>query len=84
MPECTPQRRWCRPVVTRESRTVAPTHPLGHTRSRSAGTALVVQQLQDFPVGAHDHGPDGLAPALRVMIDLWHGRQQRWPDRFIT
>jgi predicted phage terminase large subunit-like protein len=50
----------------------------------SPGTALLVQQLRDFPVGDHDDGPDALEMALRPLIDLWNGRQQRrtargWP-----
>jgi predicted phage terminase large subunit-like protein len=41
-------------------------------KSRSPGTALLVQQLQDFPVGDHDDGPDALEMALRTMIELWN------------
>jgi hypothetical protein len=36
----------------------------------------LVQQLRDFPVGAHEDGPDALEMALRVMIELWNGRQR--------
>src|SRR5262249_11470492 len=43
-------------------------------KSRSPGTALLVQQLRDFPVGDHDDGPDALEMALRLMIELWNGR----------
>jgi predicted phage terminase large subunit-like protein len=43
-------------------------------KSRSPGTALLVQQLKDFPVGDHDDGPDALEMALRLMIELWNGR----------
>jgi predicted phage terminase large subunit-like protein len=46
-------------------------------KSRSPGTALLVQQLQDFPVGDHDDGPDALEMALRLMIDQWNGRFAR-------
>jgi predicted phage terminase large subunit-like protein len=45
-------------------------------KSRSPGTALLVQQLRDFPVGDHDDGPDALEMALRLMIELWNGRLQ--------
>jgi predicted phage terminase large subunit-like protein len=44
-------------------------------KSRSPGTALLVEQMKDFPVGDHDDGPDALEMALRLMIDLWNGRQ---------
>jgi predicted phage terminase large subunit-like protein len=44
-------------------------------RSRCPGTALLVQQLRDFPVGDHDDGPDALEMALRLMIELWNGRR---------
>jgi predicted phage terminase large subunit-like protein len=43
-------------------------------KSRSPGTALLVQQLKDFPVGDHDDGPDALEMALRLAIDLWNER----------
>jgi hypothetical protein len=45
-------------------------------KTRSPGTALLVQQLQDFPWGDHDDGPDALEQALRLMIELWNGRHQ--------
>jgi predicted phage terminase large subunit-like protein len=32
------------------------------------GTRLLVEQMKDFPVHAHDDGPDSLEMALRVMI----------------
>lgn len=31
-------------------------------------TALLVQQLQDFPIGDHDDGPDALEMAVRVLL----------------
>jgi predicted phage terminase large subunit-like protein len=46
-------------------------------KRHSPGTALLVQQLQDFPVGDHDDGPDALEMALRLMIRLWNERQER-------
>ena len=54
-------------------------------KRRSPGTALLVQQLQDFPLGDHDDGPDALEQALRLMIELWNGRQQPpLPQRLIS
>jgi predicted phage terminase large subunit-like protein len=46
-------------------------------KNRSPGTALLVQQLQDFPAGDHDAGPDALEMALRLLIELWNGRFTR-------
>jgi predicted phage terminase large subunit-like protein len=46
-------------------------------KSHSPGTALLVQQLRDFPVGDHDDGPDALEMALRLMIELWNGKQEQ-------
>jgi predicted phage terminase large subunit-like protein len=43
-------------------------------KARSGGTALLVEQLRDFPVGEHDDGPDALEMALRLMIELWNGK----------
>jgi predicted phage terminase large subunit-like protein len=42
--------------------------------SRSASTQLLVDQLRDFPAGAHDDGPDALEMALRLAEEVWHGR----------
>jgi predicted phage terminase large subunit-like protein len=36
-------------------------------------TRLLVRQLEQFPVGDHDDGPDALEMALRLAIDLWNG-----------
>jgi len=41
------------------------------------GTRLLVQQLQTFPVGDHDDGPDALEYALRLAIRLWNGKRGR-------
>jgi predicted phage terminase large subunit-like protein len=41
----------------------------------SASTQLLVNQLRDFPAGAHDDGPDALEMALRLAEEVWHGRQ---------
>jgi predicted phage terminase large subunit-like protein len=40
----------------------------------SPGTRLLVEQLRDFPIGAHDDGPDALEMALRLADDELHGR----------
>ena len=54
-------------------------------KSRSPATALLIQQMKDFPVGDHDDGPDALEMALRLMIELWNGRcQGQRVDRLIT
>lgn len=34
------------------------------------GTRLLVQQLQEFPEGEHDDGPDSVEMALRLLLDL--------------
>jgi hypothetical protein len=33
-----------------------------------------VEQLQQFPVGSHDDGPDALEMALRLLTDVMNGR----------
>jgi predicted phage terminase large subunit-like protein len=40
----------------------------------SQSTRLLVDQLRDFPAGAHDDGPDALEMALRLAEDVWQGR----------
>jgi predicted phage terminase large subunit-like protein len=40
----------------------------------SKSTQMLVEQLRDFPVGAHDDGPDALEMALRLAEDVWPGR----------
>lgn len=45
------------------------------------GTRLLVSQLRDFPLAAHDDGPDALELCLRSMIELYNGRQQKKPQR---
>lgn len=47
----------------------------------SPGTRLLVQQLRNFPLDAHDDGPDALEMALRAMIQRWNSRGQRPSDR---
>ncbi|MGA2031680.1 MAG: hypothetical protein ABSG68_05450 [Thermoguttaceae bacterium] len=46
-------------------------------RSGSPGTKLLVEQLEQFPVGDHDDGPDALEMALRLATELAGGRQAR-------
>ncbi|TWT96766.1 Terminase-like family protein [Botrimarina colliarenosi] len=43
-------------------------------RRGSPGTTLLVDQLRDFPVGAHDDGPDALEMALRLAEEVWRSR----------
>jgi predicted phage terminase large subunit-like protein len=42
--------------------------------SNSPATRMLIDQLRDFPTGAHDDGPDALEMALRLAEDVWHGR----------
>jgi len=42
--------------------------------SRSASTRLLVEQLRDFPSGAHDDGPDALEMALRLAEEVLHSQ----------
>jgi predicted phage terminase large subunit-like protein len=42
-------------------------------KSNSPGTALLVDQLRDFPAGDHDDGPDALEMALRLAEQLAAG-----------
>jgi predicted phage terminase large subunit-like protein len=46
-------------------------------KSGSPGTRLLVEQLQQFPVGDHDDGPDAAEMALRLAADLLEGRRAR-------
>ena len=41
----------------------------------SPGTQLLVDQLRDFPLGAHDDGPDALEMALRLAEQLFRTGQ---------
>lgn len=43
----------------------------------SPGSELLVEQLQAFPVGEHDDGPDGLEMALRITQDIWANEPAR-------
>lgn len=40
----------------------------------SPSTRVLVDQLRDFPNGAHDDGPDALEMALRLAEEAWNGR----------
>lgn len=43
-------------------------------KRRCPSTALLVDQLRDFPVGAHDDGPDALEMAIRLAEEVWRSR----------
>ena len=42
-------------------------------KADSPGTRLLVEQLQQFPVGDHDDGPDALEMAIRLAGELFGG-----------
>ena len=39
-------------------------------KNDSPGTRLLVEQLQEFPIGDHDDGPDAAEMALRLVAEL--------------
>lgn len=43
-------------------------------KNNSASTALLVNQMRDFPFGDHDDGPDAFEMALRLAHELASGR----------
>ena len=43
-------------------------------KSGSAGTRLLVDQLQEFPLADHDDGPDAMEMAVRLAAELLRGR----------
>jgi len=45
-------------------------------RRGSPSTELLVNQLRDFPIAAHDDGPDALEMALRLAEEVWQGRHR--------
>ena len=45
-------------------------------KSGSPGTRLLVEQLQQFPLGDHDDGPDALEMAIRLAAE-WFDRRGR-------
>ena len=45
-------------------------------RRASPGTALLVEQFRDFPLGTHDDGPDAAELALRAACALWEARRE--------
>ncbi|MGA2065274.1 MAG: hypothetical protein ABSG86_09900 [Thermoguttaceae bacterium] len=46
-------------------------------KAGSPGTALLVEQLRQFPAADHDDGPDALEMALRLAAELLAGRNHR-------
>ncbi|QDU75445.1 Terminase-like family protein [Bremerella volcania] len=44
-----------------------------HFRNHSRGAKLLVQQLQQFPCGQHDDGPDALELGLRLLSHIVNG-----------
>lgn len=47
-----------------------------HFLDGDQGTRLTVQQMQDFPIGDHDDGPDAVEMAIRVLLYLMGGGRQ--------
>ena len=43
-------------------------------KQNSPGTRLLVEQLQEFPIGDHDDGPDALEMAVRLASQVLVGR----------
>ncbi|QDT70483.1 Terminase-like family protein [Planctomycetes bacterium MalM25] len=50
----------------------------------SDSTALLVDQLREFPVGSHDDGPDALEMALRLAEEVWRTREDESGFEFDT
>ena len=46
-------------------------------RRNSPGAARLVDQLQEFPYGRHDDGPDALEMAIRLLVMLLSEREQQ-------
>ena len=44
-------------------------------KNNSPGTAMLVQQMRDFPIGDHDDGPDAFELAIRLAGQWLHGRR---------
>lgn len=58
---------------------------------RSAGTELLIRQLEEFPLGRHDDGPDalemgvrGVYPANEIGLFLGDFRHSGWSDENLT
>ena len=54
-------------------------------KRRSPGTNLLLQQLQDFPNGDHDDGPDALEMAFRgacEVIGNWENEKEGTENPF--
>lgn len=47
-----------------------------HVRATPGGR-LLVDQLRQFPLAAHDDGPDSLEMGVRAMVELWNGKHKR-------
>jgi len=43
-------------------------------KANSPGTRLLVEQLEEFPIGDHDDGPDALEMAIRLAAEVFRGR----------
>jgi predicted phage terminase large subunit-like protein len=52
-------------------------------RKASVGCKLLVDQLREFPLAAHDDGPDGLEMAIRLLNHLAVTPQES-PDEYVT
>jgi predicted phage terminase large subunit-like protein len=48
-------------------------------KNDSPGTRMLVEQLQEFPIGDHDDGPDAAEMALRLAAELLAGRGAKDP-----
>lgn len=46
-------------------------------KDHSPGTRLLVEQLEEFPIGDHDDGPDALEMAIRLAAAALQGRTAR-------
>ena len=46
-------------------------------KTHSPATALLIEQLREFPVGDHDDGPDALEMAIRLAGEFSHARGGR-------
>jgi predicted phage terminase large subunit-like protein len=48
-------------------------------KANSAGTRMLIDQLEDFPHADHDDGPDALEMAVRLMVGLVNGSEEEQP-----
>lgn len=63
--------------VVRIRRLTEPLHRRCIRFRNTPGTRLLVQQCRDFPLGAHDDGPDSCEMARRLAIDLHNDKVNR-------